>query len=98
MRFNLRFVFLVTTVVACIVGGLCFAGRWCLGPIVPQATLDRLRDGMTASEVEEILGPPTAYGETRCWYYSKLFNPGWLTVDFDDQGRMASYGQELAFP
>jgi outer membrane protein assembly factor BamE (lipoprotein component of BamABCDE complex) len=92
---NLR----IAIVVAILIAGVCFAARWCLGPVVSQATLDRLRVGMTAREVEQVLGPATdTDDDSDCWYYEKPFNPGWLTVTFDDEGRMASYGQELAYP
>ena len=48
---------------------------------------------MTASEVEQVLGPATGFSETRYWLYEKLFNPGWLSVDFDEAGRMVATGE-----
>lgn len=96
-RFSLRTAFLLWTAAAF----LCFAAfgvQWCLGPIVSQSTLGHLKVGMTTEEVERLLGPPDELGETGYWAYERALNPGWLTVTFNEEGRLVNYNHETAYP
>jgi hypothetical protein len=97
IRFNLRTAFGLWTVAACVCF-VFFAARWCLGPIASQATLSRLKVGMTADEVEEILGSPSDRTESREWIYERPPNPGWLNIAFDENARFVRYSHEPVFP
>jgi outer membrane protein assembly factor BamE (lipoprotein component of BamABCDE complex) len=94
IRFRLPAIFLALTLTAL----LCFAARWCFGPIFSNAAIARLKAGMTADEVKQILGPPTAQPESNWWVYERIFNPGWLGVYFDENGRLTMVDHEPVFP
>jgi hypothetical protein len=79
VRTSLRSIFGVFLGVAM----LCFALRWCLGPVVSPIVLRRLKPGMTADAVVQVLGEPIV-GSNGEW--------------FDDAGRFHSYSEERAFP
>jgi outer membrane protein assembly factor BamE (lipoprotein component of BamABCDE complex) len=94
IRFRLPAIFLALTLTAL----LCFAARWCAGPIFSRDTIARLKAGMTGDEVKQILGPPTAQPESNRWIYERLFNPGFLGAYFDDNGRLTYVDHEPVFP
>jgi outer membrane protein assembly factor BamE (lipoprotein component of BamABCDE complex) len=77
---------------------LCFAARWCLGPIFSRQTIARLKVGMTGDQVKQILGPPTDQPESNRWIYERIFNPGWLGVYFYANGRLINVDHEPVFP
>lgn len=93
IQFSLRLLLAAVLVIACV----CFALRWCLGPIRSPVVLSRLKPGMTGAEVEQLLGVPFDR-RPDAWYFNRPKNPGWLTVYFDDEGRFTRYAEERAFP
>jgi outer membrane protein assembly factor BamE (lipoprotein component of BamABCDE complex) len=94
-RINLGFVLglLVVIIVA-----ILFAIYVMVGPVIPRSQLQRLKPGMTKSEVTAILGPPRIVESEQEWVYSRTGNAGWVEVYFDVKGRFHRVNDESPFP
>jgi hypothetical protein len=65
---------------------------WSLRPVVPPVLLSRLKVGTTTtSEVERLLGSPSDHTKSGEWIYERLFNPGYLGLTFDKDGRLVGF-------
>lgn len=92
MQFSLRTLLVGTVIIAC----FCAATIYCLGPVLPESALRRLKPGTSENEVVELLGPPNSRKAGEAWYYERLFNPGWVTVYSDTDGRVLYVDSEAA--
>ena len=93
-RFSLRALLVITAGVAWVLA----AALNCLGPIRPHSTIARIQNGMTQSEVGQILGPPDGNTSSNSWSYERFMTPGWLVVHFDESGRVEDVDHEPPFP
>ena len=67
---------------------------WCLRPVVPPALVGRLKVGITTTlEVERLFGAPSDQTKSGEWIYERLFNPGYLGLIFDEDGRLVGFRQ-----
>lgn len=71
---------------------------WFAGPVFTDATLSQISPGMNQREVVERLGQPTRrYVKPTCWDYERPGNPGWVRIDFDEDGTVSAVDNESAF-
>lgn len=94
IRFSIRSLLSLVTCVALLVA----IAIYCLGPVVPESTLALIKPGASKQHVREVLGDPTSNSTSSSWYYDRVMNPGWLTVNFDLRGKVLSVDHERAFP
>lgn len=76
---------------------ICGAYWLVLGPVIPPGKLDGLREA-TRADVRRILGDPTEVHPSGNWIYMRLFNPGWVEIYFDHDGRVSVINDEQACP
>ena len=96
MRWRLRSLLLAFGLVAVALG----LGRFvhsAVGPIFPRSVLDKLAPGMTKAQVQSLVGPPArTYGEDQ-WQYQRAFNPGWVEIWFDGDGKLLDVNDESIY-
>ena len=90
MRFRIRSLLLmIFTCTLCI--GLV---RQCFGPVISRSTLAEIEPGDSKHRVRELLGSPNGTITPQSWGYERSFNPGWVTVYFDKDGRVMEVNDE----
>jgi hypothetical protein len=65
------------------------------GPIASLRALDSIGSA-TRDDVRRLIGQ-SAEIEGDSWVYTKIGNPGWLLIEFDEQGRVESFDHEYGF-
>jgi len=68
-----------------------------VGPVIPARTLTGVR-GKTQAEVRYILGEPSEIQAGGDWTYDRWPTQGWVTIGFDERGRVISINDEQAIP
>ncbi|HWN94028.1 MAG TPA: outer membrane protein assembly factor BamE [Methylomirabilota bacterium] len=92
--FNSIEVWLVALAITiCVIGGFSVFARWCgLGPAIPRNRLDRLRVGMTSTEIVALIGQPREVRHTpeghRQWIYGSRMKRHVLMMEFDSHDRL----------
>jgi hypothetical protein len=105
INFNLRHLFSFVTV-GCLVIGMT---SWLFGilslSVFPKSTLNRLKQGMTETQVIEILGKPAhiriegaPQDATETWVYESAWNPGYVDIHFDSDRLLSSVNDESIEP
>jgi hypothetical protein len=97
LQTNLRGIFALFALVAAFLCVYRFV-QSCIGPVFPPAVTAKLQPGISTSEVERLLGPPTQRPSEHVWVYQRALNPGWLGVTFDENGRLLGIDNEIPFP
>jgi hypothetical protein len=67
-------------------------------PVIPVRLLEQIEPGMPMAEVRRILGSPHEGEDSSTWIYRRFGNPGWVEVDFDNNGTVRYINDESAFP
>lgn len=65
------------------------------GPAMPLHVMRQVEEGMSESEVLQILGEPEDKGE-RQWHYHRRWNAGWVEIHFDGNGSVLHLNDESA--
>ncbi|TWT99108.1 hypothetical protein Pla108_00410 [Botrimarina colliarenosi] len=94
---------LIVSAVCLFLGLGGFLGRQAMGPVVPYRLLCQISEGMSPAEVRARLGSPgeiypaaqSRLGES--WNYYRFLNAGFVTVQFDLDGRVIWVNDESAF-
>lgn len=93
MRISLRGLMLAT-MFCCLFLASC---QWTVGPVIPDSKLRKIKAGMTKQEVESALGSWYSEFDER-WEYSRVFNPGWVSIYFDRYDCVSHVDDECVFP
>ena len=94
MRYSIRSLMMATTVVALGISALMH----CLGPVRPETVVAQIQSGMSRDDVRQVLGFPNGDRSSQSWSYERTFNPGWLVVYFDANGKVTYVDHEPVFP
>ena len=55
--------------------------RWVMGPVIPASKLRQISEGMSETDVHNVLGQPAREYENQ-WLYTRPVTPGWVAVYF----------------
>lgn len=83
---KLRTLMLVVTGICLMLGSCIGMYRQVVGPVIPNAKIDQIVEGMSQAEVKRIVGPPTHYDPDSSWRYERIFNPGYVQIYFSADG------------
>ena len=68
-----------------------------VGDPISQSKWDRITEGMTKSQVLEIMGEPDSYDGPDQIEYSRFLNVGWVEFFFDERDVLIGKNDESAF-
>ena len=83
-----------------VLAGFALFARWCsYSPAVAQRQLEKLRVGMTASEVVAIIGQPREFWKTdqgkNVWLYGARMKRHVLMLQFSEDERMTAFAHGI---
>jgi hypothetical protein len=94
-----KLTWLATACLVAFVGTLLLVeAAWSIvGPVIPPDTLKSLRGAMK-DDVRRILGEPSEIQRDGDWTFVRPPRQGWVTISFDENGRVHLINDEQACP